>query len=300
MQGKGVTMKAQFELKSLLFVFLAYGCVVLLSGFTREINLFWFLYAIPVFVAAYYYGISGSIIMGIISFGTLGLWMWYADIFSSPFRSFNSSVEISIGSILFLLVGILLGWVVQKWRKSAEELEHSAVYEKLTGLYNYGYFVDRLNQEISRADRNNYPISLLMVDIDRFREFNDAYGNQKGDMLLSKVAKIIKRCVRTADVVCRYGGEEFAIILPNVDSNAEVVAERIRKEIETSSFEGDVENPKVRKTVSCGVSTFPADATSDTELIVSSDEALYKAKEAGRNKVCSYSKHCVKSKAKEE
>jgi diguanylate cyclase (GGDEF)-like protein len=292
-------MKSHFELKSLLFVLIAFACVVLLTDFTSEIGLFWFLYAAPAFVAGYYYGVAGGVVMSIISFATLGLWVWYLDIFSVSGKSSSSFWEFFLGILFFLIIAIFFGIVAERWRKSKEELEHCSVREPLTGLYNYGYFVDRLNQEISRADRYDYPLSLIMIDIDRFRDFNDTYGNQKGNLLISKIAKIIKRCVRTADVVCRYGGEEFSVILPNVDSDADVVAERIRKEIEKASFEGDVEHPQVRKTISCGVATFPADATSDTELIVSSDEALYMAKEAGRNKVCSYSRDCAKPQTKE-
>ena len=288
-------MKTHFELKSLLFVLITFGCVVLLTDFSREIGLIWFLYAVPALVSAYYYGTVGAVVMGGVSFVTLALWIWYLDALSAPAKSSNNLWEFILGISFLLAAGIAFGVVADRWRKSREELEHCSVYEPLTGLYNYGYFLDRLNQEISRADRYDYPLSLIMIDIDRFRDFNDTYGNQKGNLLLSKIAKIIKRCVRTADVVCRYGGEVFAVVLPNVDSDADVVAERIRKEIEKASFEGDIEHPQVRKTISCGVAAFPADATSDTELIVASDEALFMAKEAGRNKVCSYSRHCAQS-----
>ncbi len=293
-------MKTRFELKSLLFVFITFGAVVLLTDFSREIGLFWLLYALPVFIAAYYYGVAGGLIMGLVSFATLALWIWYLDALSTSAAGSDRFWEFFLGILFLSGTGIFIGIVAQRWRMSQEELEHSSVYEPLTGLYNYGYFVDRLNQEISRADRYDYPLSLIMIDIDRFRDFNDTYGNQKGNLLLGNIAKITKRCVRTADVVCRYGGEEFAVILPNVDSDAEVVAERIRKEIESASFEGDIEHPQVRKTVSCGVSSFPADATSDTELIVTADEALFKAKEAGRNRVCSYSRHCAALRNAEE
>ncbi len=293
-------MKAQFELRSLLIILIAYACVVLLSDLARDINLFWFLYAVPVFIAAFYYGIVGSLVIGIVSFGTLSLWMWYLKVFSSPFKSVNTLLEMSLGILFFFITGIFFGWVSQRWRSSEEQLEHSSVYEKLTGLHNYGYFIERLNQEINRADRYEHPLALIMIDIDRFKDFNDNFGNQKGNLLLKKVAKIIKRSVRTADIAARYGGGAFAVILPNVDSAAEVVAERIRKEVEKARFEGDVEHPQVRKTISCGVATFPADAISDTELIVSSDEALYMAKKTGRNKACLYSRDCIKPKAKEE
>lgn len=293
-------MKTQFELKSAIFVLVAYLCAILLSDFTRQINLLWFLYFIPVLVASYYYGVAGSLVMGVLSFGTLGFWMWYFKIFASPFRSINTLLEIILGIVVLFLAAIFVGFISQRLRASESQLEHLSIYDKLTGLYNYSYFIDRLNEEINRADRYDYPLSLVMIDIDRFKEFNDTFGNQKGNALLEKVAKIIKRCVRTVDVAARYGGEEFAVILLNVDSDAEVVAERIRKEVEKATFEGDVQQPRVRKKISCGIATFPADATSDTELIVNSDEALYMAKKLGRNRVCFYSRDCDKEKIKQE
>jgi diguanylate cyclase (GGDEF)-like protein len=293
-------MKTKFELKSVLFVLITYAYALLLSDFTKQINLFWFFYVVPVFIAAFYYGIVGSLVVGVVSFGTLGFWMWYSKIFSSPFKTVNTLFEMSLGILVFFIIGIFLGFISQRWRSKEEQLEHFSVYDKLTGVYNYSYFIDRLNEEINRADRYEYPLSLVMIDIDRFKDFNDTFGNQKGNALLEKLAKIIKRCVRSVDTTARYGGEEFVVLLPNVDSDAQVVAERIRKEVEKASFEGDVEQPQVRKTVSCGVATYPADAASDTELIVNSDEALFMAKVTGRNKVCVYSRDCIKSKAKEE
>jgi len=287
-------MKSQFDLKSILFVLITYAGAILLSDFTKQTNLFWFFYVIPVFVAAYYYGVLGSIAMGLLSFATLGLWLWYLKVFSSPVESVNVLTEVIIGIFVFFFISIILGLLFQKLRGKEEQLEQFSVYDKLTKIYNYSFFIDRLNEEINRADRYDYPLSLIMIDIDDFKSFNDTFGNQKGNAVLEKIAKIIKRCIRTVDIPARYGGEEFAVILPNIDSDAEVVAERIRKEVEKASFEGDVEQPQVRKTVSCGVATFPADATSDTELIVNSDEALYVAKKSGPNKVCYYSRDCAK------
>jgi len=287
-------MHTEFDLKSMLFIIIAYLSALFLSDLVRQINLVWFFYVIPVFIAAFYYGIVGSLVMGIISFGTLGFWMWYFGILSRPLNTVNSLYEISLGVSVFLIAALVLGYVSRRWRIQEEQLKRFSTFDSTTQLYNYSYFVDRLSEEIDRADRYDYPLSVIKIDVDRFKDFNDTFGNQKGNALLGKMAKIIKRCVRNVDVAARYGAEEFALLLPNVDSDAQVVAERIRKQIENASFEGDVEQPQVRKTVSCGVATYPIDATSDTELIVNADEALSKAKESGRNKVCVYSMECRK------
>ncbi|MBI4743490.1 MAG: GGDEF domain-containing protein [Actinobacteria bacterium] len=169
-------------------------------------------------------------------------------------------------------------------------LERLSVNDRLTTLYNYSYFVDRLREEIKRAERHRYPLSLIMLDIDHFKEFNDTFGHLKGNLFLTKLAKSIKQQVREIDTVARYGGEEFAVLLPSAGDEAIKVAERIRKVVEEMEFEGDALQPKVKKTISAGLATYPSDATDDTDLVVKADEALYWAKESGRNKVCVYSR----------
>ncbi len=167
------------------------------------------------------------------------------------------------------------------------ELEESAITDALTGLFNRGHFDRRLTQEVALARRLGIPLSLVLVDIDHFKSYNDAYGHPAGDALLRRVAEVMKGTSRETDIWARYGGEEFAAILPGVDkSGSRAFAERVRLAVRSLGIVG----PDRRKvTVSLGAATFPEDATLVTELIVRADRALYAAKHAGRNRVVLYS-----------
>lgn len=164
------------------------------------------------------------------------------------------------------------------------ELERLAVTDRLTGLYNHGYFQRQLEKEIGLAQRNKFQISLLMMDIDYFKQFNDTFGHPKGDRVLKIFSDILTDLSRKEDTVARYGGEEFVVIVPATDKeSAAIFAERIRAAIETKGFEGNSDNPRVTKTVSIGIATFPEDARTPPELIEKADRALYRAKHSGRN-----------------
>ncbi|MDD5434850.1 MAG: sensor domain-containing diguanylate cyclase [Nitrospira sp.] len=164
-------------------------------------------------------------------------------------------------------------------------LEKMAVTDGLTLLYNHRFFVRRLHEEFKRAKRYNTEISYLMIDLDDFKNVNDTYGHQKGDTVLQKVAKVIKRSVRETDIVARYGGEEFAVLLPHTNKeDALSLAHRIRKSVR--NFKPDFFCEDASLTVSVGVSTFPNDgiATVD-DLIRRADDNLYQAKGKGKDAV---------------
>ncbi|MDD2623805.1 MAG: GGDEF domain-containing protein, partial [Candidatus Riflebacteria bacterium] len=154
----------------------------------------------------------------------------------------------------------------------------------MTKLYLHRYFKQRLLDEIKRAARFKRNLALIMVDIDHFKLLNDNYGHQTGDEVLKRVAGILRKAVRTHDLPVRYGGEEFALVLPETDMvGAVAVAERIRKTIEKEVIEYG--GAAIQKTASFGVSVFPDCAGDMDSLIKAADVALYWSKEHGRNQV---------------
>jgi diguanylate cyclase (GGDEF)-like protein len=169
------------------------------------------------------------------------------------------------------------------------ELTHLATTDGLTGLNNHRVFQERLNEEIERARRYRKNLSLLMVDIDHFKSFNDTYGHQAGDEVLRAIASIIKENLRCTDFAARYGGEEFVVILTETDCDqAQVAAERLRQTILEYPFRLE-SGEHARLAVSVGYACYPKAADTKALLIKRADEALYSAKEAGRNRVYGYS-----------
>lgn len=156
----------------------------------------------------------------------------------------------------------------------------------MTGLHNYRYFRMRLKEEIARARRENSKLTLSIIDVDHFKNYNDRIGHPAGDEILRKIGKILKNSVRDNDIVARYGGEEFALILPATDQKgAYTLAERIRHKVEESHFSREEIQPEGKITISTGISTFPEDAATVEDLVIAADQALYHAKYTGRNKV---------------
>ncbi|RMH82103.1 MAG: diguanylate cyclase [Calditrichaeota bacterium] len=167
-----------------------------------------------------------------------------------------------------------------------EHIRELSYTDGMTGLHNFRFFEMRLKEELARARRENSPLSLLILDVDYFKNYNDALGHPAGDEVLRKVSKILKSSVRDNDIVARYGGEEFAIILPGAGKLGAVsLAERIRTKVEITEFANQEIQPEGKLTVSIGVATFPEDALTEAELIDSADKALYHAKKTGRNRV---------------
>ena len=165
----------------------------------------------------------------------------------------------------------------------AEEL---AITDGLTSLYVQRYFKERLAVECEKAEMAKVPLVLLMCDLDWFKEYNDKYGHTAGDILLKRIAKILKTKIRDNKLIARYGGEEFAIILPERDKKQGMaVAENIRKVIASEPF--ILRGKRTRITISIGVVVFPKDALNAQELIRQADIVLYQAKAQGRNRVCS-------------
>jgi len=161
-----------------------------------------------------------------------------------------------------------------------------ACTDGLTGLYNHRQFKEFFDREMNRATRLTRPLSLAMLDIDDFKQFNDEFGHAIGDQVLVAVADLITKHLRSADLPCRYGGEEFAIILPDTDQDeAIVVAERLRRVIAEESLDGLPEEVKHGITVSVGLASYPRDGRKMEFLLKIADDLLYGAKRLGKNKV---------------
>ncbi len=156
----------------------------------------------------------------------------------------------------------------------------------LTELYNHRFFHQLLETEVSRAERYDRVVSLLMIDIDDFKTYNDSHGHPAGDLALRRLAQLLKQSSRNCDFVARYGGEEFAIIVPEVSADsARRMAERLLKLIDESEFEGEEVMVGGRLRISLGIATFPMQASSKSELVEHADQALYRAKGLGKNRV---------------
>ena len=168
-------------------------------------------------------------------------------------------------------------------------LEKEAITDGLTGLYNHRHFYNRLEFEINRAARANSPVSVLILDVDNFKKYNDRYGHPKGDEVLRKCSAALRESVRGVDIAARYGGEEFAVILAETDKKgAIVVAENIRRAIEGLRFSDEEGDATHNVTVSIGVSSYPADTKEVNDLVKKADDALYTAKREGKNRVCAH------------
>ncbi len=171
-------------------------------------------------------------------------------------------------------------------RAEFERTQESAYTDHLTGLRNFRYFAEQLNHEVLRSDQYSEPLSLVMLDIDHFKTFNDRNGHDAGNDVLRRVGGIIRETLRKVDVGARYGGEEFAVILPSTPKRgARAAAERLREAIRAHDFPNGTHQPLGRVTASLGIATYPADGRNATEFVKHCDRALYVAKAEGRDRV---------------
>lgn len=190
---------------------------------------------------------------------------------------------------IFVLTAWPLGFYVKIEGEHINQLEGLVNKDGLTEVYNHRYFHDTLKEKVSLSGKYNENISLIFIDIDYFKHYNDLYGHQMGDEVLRTIGKILRESLREQDIAARYGGEEFALILPNTtEEQALLIADRIRSVIEKTKFYGEENQPSGVLTASMGVSVFPVKAKSDIELIKSADDALYRAKFFNKNRVETY------------
>jgi diguanylate cyclase (GGDEF)-like protein len=187
--------------------------------------------------------------------------------------------------------------LLETLRKDAEELEKlnrqlrdSVRRDGLTGLFNHKYFRETLRVELSRCLRYERECSLIFIDVDNFKCYNDTNGHPAGDEVLKNLAQQLHDGRRSATTVARYGGEEFVILLPETGKHGAIsMAEKLRRSVEETDYPFADKQPLGRLTLSLGVASFPEDGSSEAEILDRADKALYRAKEGGRNRVCSAS-----------
>jgi diguanylate cyclase (GGDEF)-like protein len=166
------------------------------------------------------------------------------------------------------------------------QVQEMANSDGLTKLYNKRFFMNRLSEEILKAEKGHYPVSVFMFDLDHFKHYNDTQGHQAGDEVLKITGQILREMVRPDDIPARYGGEEFIVILPQTPKDgAMVAAERIRIKMASHPYPNRESQPLKTVSLSGGVATFPDDGRTGTDLIAAADAALYRGKQAGRNRV---------------
>ena len=196
----------------------------------------------------------------------------------------NESIElIKYLGLLFSVVGLIYTLrTSQNNTKLIDVLKDEAMHDGMTGLLNHKFFEKRLDEEIERSNRYNETMTLLFLDLDNFKRINDTHGHQYGDYVLKITASIIQDNVRNIDIVSRYGGEEFSVVLVNANKKVSLkTAERIRKEIENFKFNKN--NIKERLTISIGMGECPIDANNKENIIKYSDSKMYIAKKDGKN-----------------
>lgn len=248
----------------------------------------------------------GGFLFALISY-TVGLWAYAAESASwgdaQAYRSIIRNLVDGFGShqvtffaweLICTAIALTIGQLFDRevyYRRKAEE---QANVDGLTGLYNHRYFQERLSAELERARRYDRVLSLIILDIDDFKAFNDTWGHQEGDRLLALFAALCTRCVRSMDVIARYGGEEFVVIMPEASAEeAANAAERIRECTEKQTAAAFGKNRGA--TVSAGVASFPIHGTTRHSLILNADAALYYAKQRGKNRCFVYEQECHRS-----
>lgn len=238
----------------------------------------WPLFLVPLALAAVFF----------FELGSLAVTVWLGNFFVLYYSFAGPATpeevrQALLGTTLFFACGLLLGRVQRRGRDTQRELAASTLTDRLTGLYNYGTFVDYLHNEVTKVDRYGGELCLLMFDLDHFKQFNDRYGHEAGNELLRTLGRGIRSLVRTADLAARYGGEEFAVLIRGDETQGYELAERLRKAIENTTI--DVRGEPAGTTLSAGIATYPAGAADEAGLIEAADAALYESKRRGRNRV---------------
>jgi len=264
-------------------------------------GIFVHLYYIPILIASYQYRERGLLLsLFLVMVYLLLVFFYYPGNVQALIEGCIRGVALmAIAAIISVLSGRIQTHVdalqreIEGHMKTEEALRQSesrymelSITDDLTGLYNQRHFYNLLQAEIERSERYGRPLSLLLLDIDDFKRFNDTYGHMEGDRVLERIGATIQRCIRRTDWAFRYGGEEFTVFMPETEGDqAEVVAERIRSEFAAERFR-PVPGCEEIKTVSIGIAGYrPGEEMKD--FINRADRFMYEAKKRGKDQVCS-------------
>ncbi len=242
-------------------------CVILLATISQGLNI-------------------GMITAVILSGSLLGMDL----IMMSPNQSVNLNFEYDlILTSIFMLVAFSVGYYVTMENEYSEELRNLVNMDALTSLYNHRYFHSILKERIQETDKKQASLSLLLLDIDDFKIYNNLYGHSDGDKALKKIAAIISTSLENKNIACRYGGEKFAVLMEDTEEGTAIdYAQRLRDKIAKTVFYGQEYLPEETLTISVGISEYPHKAKNENEIINQADEALYRAKFFRKNRVESY------------
>jgi len=280
-------IKSKLDIKRNLYSYafntILFFLISFIVGYTgHEDSLFEMLFILPVITTSITHGVKPGLIFAFIESTYI---IYYHKAFIA-----NNYLDISIinAGILFLTAW-LIGSFAELEMKTKKMLEVQANMDGLTELSNHRYFQEALKNKISEASINDSSVSLIFIDIDYFKYYNDMFGHQRGDEILKRIGGIISKHLPPECIAARYGGDEFAVILPSYSSQeAAEIAEEIRSQVEKTQFYKEDHLPNNKITLSLGVAAYPENAKTQSELINAADEALYKAKYMDKNKVKLY------------
>lgn len=279
-------------IESIFFIVLFSTVIAFTDGYSSQYKMF---YLFLIITSTIQFGRSYGLVISAICSGIILV----LDLLSVPNNIVNTYFQNDlILAGIFILTAWLLGYYVAIEKNYREQLIDLANKDELTGVYNHRYFQEAINNQVIKAESIAKPVSLLFIDIDYFKKYNDLYGHLEGDKILEQIGRVLKSELKPSNIVARYGGEEFAVIIPNTgEEEAVAIGEGIRKIIENMDFYGQENLPNKNLTISVGVSCYPDKAKNKTELINSADDALYRAKFFNKNRVESY--HSILEELKE-
>ncbi|MFZ3102687.1 MAG: EAL domain-containing protein [Desulfitobacteriaceae bacterium] len=281
---EGLFMMLSVRHTKILGIILIFFLPIILDTPDGRCEWIWILYAVPACYLAFTKGYRGAIIVSLIGTFIHTAWEFKEYLMDETFDT-NNFVIVGALSVTVLLISLGLGYLTDKLRKQQiklenayDAMEYNAHHDQLTGLPNRRLFEDRLFTAIARANRKKNKVALMFVDLDRLKNINDTMGHYCGDLLIKGVAERLSGSIREADTLCRWGGDEFTIILDNLNQLEEVVtvANRIIFSFQEPFL---IQDTEINSTVSVGISIYPDDGKNIDDLTKHADSALYKAKE---------------------